>query len=309
MAILKSSVKLIIRELPRYSYSGPALALGVPEVYATHAELREWLPALAGRSYDLAASELAITDNVVGRKLGWVTAQTFFHALGISKVTSVDIPGCEHPADIIHDLNTPLPAEFADRFRFILDPGTIEHVFDIKTVLSGIVRSLAVGGTVIHQVPVYSYNGGYYSINPNVLNDFYTANGFDTLKSFIIMWDRYRAYTGRHRCYEYSEAELGDRHALADYDQCRFSPHMLFLARKVRVVAETVMPIQFSGQYITRGAVPPQTALDVSIARRLVRGAHRALRWGLPFAVYFYLDARVRREWQLHKIRRHSFWI
>ena len=129
---------------------------------------------------------------------------------------SVDIAGSEHVPDFIHDLNNPFPEKYMNRFNIIVDPGTIEHVFDIKSGLANIVRALKVGGTVIQQVPIYSYNGGYYNINPNLLNNFYVANGFADIKMFIIMWDRYHAYTGTNRCYEYTDKYLGARHALAD---------------------------------------------------------------------------------------------
>jgi SAM-dependent methyltransferase len=250
MAIIKSAVKLIIREHGNYSFSGPALTLGIPEIYATHDELNNWFPNLMGQPCNLKLADVSITTNDTGRRLGWVSAETFFRSLGIPDVTSVDIPGCEHQPDLIHDLNDPFPQHFSNRFNLVIDPGTIEHVFDIKTGLSNIVRALKVGGVIIQQVPVYSYNGGYYSINPNLLNDFYAANGFDELKTYIIMWDRYHAYTGQNRCYEYSEQLLGFRHAIADYDQCRFSPHMLFFARKKEELLEIRIPLQFEGHYV-----------------------------------------------------------
>jgi hypothetical protein len=309
MAIIKSAVRLIIREHPHYRFSGPVLTLGVPEIHATYPELLDWFGTLAGSPCQVSASQVELSDNEIGRKLGWVSAQTFFKAFGWSETVSLDIPGCEHQPDIIHDLNQPFPAELINRFSLVIDPGTVEHVFDVKTCLGNVVRALRIGGVVIHQVPVYSYNGGYYSINPNLLNDFYRTNGFESQKTFIIMWDRYRAYTGQNRCYEYSETILGDRHALADYDQCRHSPHMLFIARKTQDLPEIAIPVQFSGEYLSAvsGATAPESS-HLGI-RQLVRKSRSTLVQLLPYPLAFYLGSRLRRARQLYKSRRQSFRI
>lgn len=310
MAIIKSSVKLILKEYPRYKYEGPVLALGTAEIYATYPELSEWFRALAGSECRVSADEVKLSENPVGSKLGWVDADTFFRAFGFSDVTSVDLPGAEHEPDLYHDFNNPLPSDYVNRFNLIIDPGTMEHVFNIKTGFSNVVWALRVGGVVIQQLPIYSFNGGYYSINPNVLNDFYAANGFSDLRSYIIMWDRYHAHTGASLCYEYSEATLGQRHALSDHDQCRYSPHLLFMARKVKEQPEIVTPIQFEGDYVAGLEGPQSQNGDTrSFWRRLRSKARSAVYRGLPYSVSYSLLARLAREKKLSETRRHSFWI
>lgn len=308
MAIIKSAVKIIMRQHSEYQLSGPVLTLGVPEIYGTYKELAADFMALTGQPCRVSGSEVVISSNPAGRQLGWVSFGTFLKMLDISEVVSVDIPGCEHTPDLIHDMNQPFPVDLMNRFNLVIDPGTIEHIFDIKTALTNVVRSLRVGGVVIHQVPVYSYNGGYYSINPNVLNDFYASNGFSDLKTFIVMWDRYWAFTGKNRCYPYSEASMGRRHALADRDQCRFAPHMLFFARKQQAIQEIVNPLQYSGHYVTKMAPSPKKHPS-SLIKRLGR-------WGLariydvfPYTLAFYLESWLQRERYLYRARRNSFRI
>src|SRR5215831_5995704 len=245
MALIKSAVKLILREHPNYRFSEPVLELGVPEIYATESEFRSWLPKLANREFDVPPGQVRISTNKEAQNLRWVTSETFLKALGISEITSVDIPGCEHPPELIHDLNHPLPSALLNRFNLILDPGTIEHVFDFKMSLTNIVRALRVGGVIVHQVPVYDYNAGYLNINPNVMHDFYRLNGFADIKAYIIMWDQYKAFSGPNRCYEYSDVVLGGRNALSEYDLRRYAPFLLFFARKVHEKDKIEIPIQF----------------------------------------------------------------
>jgi hypothetical protein len=212
-------------------------------------------------------------------------------ALGLRERTSIDIPGSHHAPDRIHDLNTPIPADLRDRFNLVIDPATIEHVFDVRSGFANVVSALRVGGVVIHVVPVYRYNGGYFSINPCALVDFYKANGFVEVRAFILMWDRYRPFAGRSRCYPYTSV-MEARHALADHDQCRFTPHVLVFARKARVVDELAIPIQHEGR-------PPTHP----------RVGGRILKAVLPAGVASYVSAAVRRELQLRRSRQQSFWI
>jgi hypothetical protein len=236
--------------------------------------------------------------------LGWVSAATFFKALGLDDVVTVDIPGAEHAAAMTHDLNEPFPDSLRGRFKLVLDPGTTEHVFDVKTCFSNVVRVLAIGGTVIHQVPVYSYNGGYYSMNPIVLHDFYTANGFTDIRSYILMWDRYHPYTGVIRVYPYDEQVLGDRHALSDRDQVRFTPMLLTFARK-RVNVDVIRsPLQYEGTYKSGGTrVGGSTALQqlvASTSMKIEQSNWHAIRS---------LKMRLGRAARLLRSRRKSFWL
>lgn len=301
MALIKSVVKLLIREQKRLGFTGQVLALGTPEIYASPAELCSWFPELAGKPCPVAPATATISTNEHCRKLGYVDAATYFRALGLGPVVTMDIPGCEHVPDVVHDLNQPFAADLQDRFDVVLDAGTTEHVFDMKTCLSSIAGALKVGGVVIQQVPVYSYNGGYYSINPIVLIDFYRANGFTDLSPFLVMWDRYWPFGGPSRVYPYTEERLGHRHALADYDQCRFVPHLLLFARKARAVSSITVPIQFEGHYTEQDG-PARAGGWLRTARDL---CYRLL----PYPTALYLHQAVTRWLSLRRTRRDAFWI
>lgn len=276
MAIIKAAARLILRERASYAYAGPVLCLGVPDIYLTPAELRKSSSYAGDIETDASGS--------------FVSARSFFAALGLADITSIDIPGSSIAPDHIHDLNRPLPDALAGRFGLVVDPGTTEHVFDIRAGLSNIVHALRPGGVVVHFVPIYSYNGGYFSINPNVLHDFYLANGFLDVRSFVLMWDRYLPFAARTRCYPFGPV-LAGRHALADRDQCRFTPCLLFFARRGEARDEIVVPIQQHAQ------------------SREPQPLGRLLRRVLPDSVFLYLKSWVRREVQLRRSRRTEFWI
>src|SRR5689334_15543144 len=130
MAFIRATVKLILRERKAYDYQAPVLCLGVPEVYVTAKELEDWCGTFTGRPSRIPIGEMELTKHPTGSRLGWVTAGTFFKALGLEQVETLDIPGAEQSPRMVHDLNEPFPAAMHRKFRLVLDPGTIEHVFD-----------------------------------------------------------------------------------------------------------------------------------------------------------------------------------
>ena len=55
------------------------------------------------------------------------------HILSAKTVTSLDNSSYES-ASVIHDMNTPANSDLHNKFDFILDGGTIEHIFNIPQV-------------------------------------------------------------------------------------------------------------------------------------------------------------------------------
>ena len=304
MAFIKPAARLVVREHVRYRFAGPALSLGVPEVYVTARELEYWVSPIRRGNWTLRASDVDISNNRFGQRLQWITAKTFFRALEIEPFHSLDLPGSEHKADIAHDLNEPLESKWHDAYSTVFDPGTLEHVFDIGSCLRNIVRLLKLNGVVIHFVPVYSYNGGYYSINPNVLHDFYRANGFTDLLAYLLLWDRYRPFSSRAKtqCYVYREDVLGSRHALTEADQVRFAPHLLFFARKTQEVKHLTAPIQFQGNYVGQ-ATALESTRNLSIERVGKRWARR-LQGVLPVGPAIFLQTLIYRRLVRWRARR-----
>jgi hypothetical protein len=305
MAFVRAAVKLLLRERSSYNYLSPVLCLGVPEVYVTFEELDRWSRELSGQPAAMSAADAEVTSHPTGQRLGWVSSRTFFKALGFDQVVTVDIPGAEHSPEMLHNLNDSFPASMRGRFRLVLDPGTTEHVFDVKGCFTNIVRALKVDGIVVHQLPIYMYNGGYYSMNPIALHDFYRANGFADIKSYILMWDRYHPYTGRTRVFAYDEAVLGARHALVERDQVRYSPLLLTFARKVEERETILSPLQYEGCYRSGGAEDSDASHWFDRALTTASVSIERSRWHSLRS----LKMRFARRLRLQRARRRSFWL
>ncbi len=156
------------------------LMLGRQVISHTRAELYVF-----ARRFGVPLDYAGMTDNP---KSGGADSVSFFRALGFREVRALDISSYEG-ADILFDLNQPtLPESLREKFDYILDGGTTEHVFDYAQALRNIAGMMRPGGRVFHYIPASGQvNHGYYTLSPSLLGDFYAANGFRVERLDIIL--------------------------------------------------------------------------------------------------------------------------
>lgn len=90
--------------------------------------------------------------------------------------------------ETILDLNRPLPPGFAERYALLVDGGTLEHVFDIAQAFGNCAAMVALGGYVLHSLPLNAFNHGFWNVNPTALVEFHEANGFETTLLKLNRW-------------------------------------------------------------------------------------------------------------------------
>lgn len=108
-----------------------------------------------------------------------IDSYKLFEMFGISGgIDAVDFSEYEG-ADIIFDLNKDLPENLAEKYDYIINGGTLEHIFDVAKAMSNISAMVKPGGTIIHIVPFAGLaNHGFYSFSPTFFQDYSVANGF-----------------------------------------------------------------------------------------------------------------------------------
>lgn len=105
-------------------------------------------------------------------------ADTILRYLGASEIVSMDASDYEG-ADIIHDLNKPVPQELWSQFDTVIDGGTLEHVFHVPNALNSIAKMLKVGGRFIGMSPANNWFGhGFYQFSPELMWRFCQEFGF-----------------------------------------------------------------------------------------------------------------------------------
>jgi SAM-dependent methyltransferase len=92
----------------------------------------------------------------------------YLGALGARDLHALDVSPHEG-ADIVHDLNEPVPSELEARFDIVLDVGSLEHVFDVPTALRSYMRMVRPGGRLVIVTMANNHCGhGFYQFSPEL---------------------------------------------------------------------------------------------------------------------------------------------
>ncbi|MBV8074718.1 MAG: hypothetical protein JO140_04740 [Candidatus Eremiobacteraeota bacterium] len=219
------------------AFAGPVLLFGNPAMSIGPDRVVAFLRAHGVEPVAGAIPQLAEMDPSLA-----IQARTFFELLGLPDVHILDIDAYQQ-ADIIADLNQPVPENLHGRFRTIVDAGTLEHILDVRTCLSNIVKMLAVGGRIVHQSPVNNYvNHGFFQISPTLFFDYYGANGFDAMHGVFVAQPVQQAMTTPWNFLAYEDRFFSGLNSVVCGEETQLSLH--FHAKKGRESAGEVLPIQ-----------------------------------------------------------------
>ena len=166
----------------------------------------------------------------------------FFALMGLGDATVLDVSDYEG-ADVIADLNVPVPENLRNRFGLILDGGTMEHVFDIRQGMANTVDMLRPGGTVVHITPSNNYfNHGFVQVSPTLYYDYYSANGFEDVHGTVIAHPRRNYHQVPWKLIEYDAERFGGANALFCDNATQLAVY--FSARKTAASTWDLIPIQ-----------------------------------------------------------------
>ncbi len=178
---------------------------------------------------------LRITEAEAQQAVAHPYSEPLFRELGASVVDSADASDFEG-ATVIHDLNRPIPRRLEQRYTCVADFGTLEHVFNFPVALKSSIDMIAVGGYFISVTPANNFMGhGFYQFSPELFFRFLPANGFDQVEIYMVPY-RWMPHLFRVA----DPAGVSDRVELVNAEPM----HLGVIARKVRHIPETVMPIQ-----------------------------------------------------------------
>jgi hypothetical protein len=138
-------------------------------------------------NYDEAKHQALINDSLRDVKLHKELCGDLFRDLGYGSYAELDI---NDRAEIVWDMNVPVPASYHNRFDLIYDGGTLEHIFNPFQGVTNVLLMTKVGGKIVHsQGCGDQINHGYWTFNPSFLVDFYQANGCEVLELFLMDLD------------------------------------------------------------------------------------------------------------------------
>lgn len=109
--------------------------------------------------------------------------EAVFREFGID-ATYIDIHasrGCE----LVYDLNEDIDWR-VHKFDVVLDPGTIEHCFNIGQAMWNVRKLCRVGGTIIHGNPISMTNHGHYNLSPTFYDSWYSHHGDEIVTALML---------------------------------------------------------------------------------------------------------------------------
>lgn len=170
----------VLTELAGAAGASRVLSLGYPDVLVDSEKLVALFgESVRGRLVVRGDSAQAIAFHRLRDIDHLVETESLFAALGL-QLDCIDVRAPRGVERIV-DLNAPLPNDLVGNYRLVIDPGTIEHCFNIGLAMLNAARAMAIGGYIVHVNPLSMFNHGFYNLNPTFYYDFYGQNGFELL--------------------------------------------------------------------------------------------------------------------------------
>ena len=164
MAIPPNVAEAIIRKHKFRAIRGDVLLLGRQTMQFTPQHVGDMI-----RAVGLVPAALPDDDSVIDRQTRgrsrFIRDDAFFRLLGVPEIRALDHSGYEG-AEIIHDLNRPIPAYLENTADFILDGSTLDNLFSPSMAIQSVARMLRPGGRFL-SVNMQSFHSDSHSLtNP-----------------------------------------------------------------------------------------------------------------------------------------------
>ncbi|MBD0283659.1 MAG: hypothetical protein ICV69_15945 [Thermoleophilaceae bacterium] len=116
----------------------------------------------------------------------WVL-DPLLRTLGADSIDSIDASDYEG-ATIVHDLNQPIGADLTERFSFVLDGGSLEHIFNVPVALRSYMEMVEVGGHLMIHTMANNYLGhGFYQFSPELFfRTLVPDNGYEVERVVLV---------------------------------------------------------------------------------------------------------------------------
>jgi hypothetical protein len=161
-----------LKFLQPYLYNASVLSLAYPDLLAE--------PHHAEEMFGYVPKKFTKYGKAHGINRDLIDTQELFDAVGAT-LRCIDVAKLRGVEDIV-DLNEP---QDLGKYDVVINPGTLEHCFNIGVALISTSEAVKVGGIIYHEMPIGMINHGFYNACPTLLWDLYTQNNW-TIELFCI---------------------------------------------------------------------------------------------------------------------------
>lgn len=192
MGIGIDMMEMILREHTYKPIKGDVLMIGRQTVYLTPDELLTTLDAFGIETDGTTAESIEIDQQTLSRKFNknsdLITDDTLFSILGANKVLALDHTDYEG-AEVIHNLNTPLPSELHGVADILVDGSTLDNVFNPVNALKSFNELLRPHGRMLLLNAFSCFDTPYAIMPPLWFIDYFVMNKFADVHVYICLMD------------------------------------------------------------------------------------------------------------------------
>lgn len=107
-------------------------------------------------------------------------AEPLLKLLGAKNIDSLDYSAYEG-ANLLHDMNWPVPSEWQNKYSLVLESGSLEHIFNFPISIKNCMDMVKLNGHLVIITPVNNIMGhGFYQFSPEVFYRVLSpSNGFE----------------------------------------------------------------------------------------------------------------------------------
>lgn len=183
MGLDRVNVEMLLFEARHRPITGRLLTIGRQAIGLSASEARGLI-----RDYGLPLLTDAVEADTQthGRQADrpYISDRSLFAMFSTAEVHALDVTDYEG-AEVICDLNLPLPAKYESSYDFIVNGSCLDNIFDPATSIKNISRLLKPGGRVYHFEWGNSHETAYLKFSPDWFLDYYAINRFADCKSYI----------------------------------------------------------------------------------------------------------------------------
>lgn len=179
---VEALIRFLVAEHVRKPIQGKILALGKQSVSVSLSKIKEIFDEY---NCEINHNFKDKIDQDTRYRSGNLDDESLFSMFGSVDYQTLDVSDYEN-ASIVHNLNMPIPKELEGQFDFIVDGGTFDHLFDLKTCFENVTKLLKPGGRIFQWNAASNYaNAGYLSFSADFFYDYYTLNKYADCRTFF----------------------------------------------------------------------------------------------------------------------------
>ncbi len=190
MGLGGQAIDAIGREHAYRPITGDVLFIGRQTVYFSPQDLAR---RLRDHCKEVDEGAIEVDGTTLNRNLQGelATDRSIFRALGLppERIKALDVSPYEG-AEIIHDLNQPIPSNLRGCADFIVDGSTLDNVFDPAMALRNYAELLRPGGRLLAINAWNLRDSTYTACSPSWYLDYFVANGFADCKVYVCVGAR-----------------------------------------------------------------------------------------------------------------------